>query len=178
MRPTWSTASSIRGESVFLGRGGALGWSKVVEVDEKLMEQYLEKGRDRPGPHAPFGALREGRLIPRLTSARNGAGVEALLDIFAKLAPNDRGQRAAVLRAKGRRRSSSRCRGEARAGTCSGRSIPSSARWDLPRAPGDDDELAAFHRQRQAAVQGGAPVRDQGKDYVETDALMPGTSAR
>jgi elongation factor G len=64
---------------------------QVVEVDEKLMEKYLEQGEIEPEAlHAPFEkALREGHLIPVcFTSARNGAGVEALLDIFAKLAPN------------------------------------------------------------------------------------------
>src|SRR5262247_2376206 len=51
---------------------------QVVEVDEKLMEKYLEKGEVAPEElHAPFEkALREGHLIPVcFTSARNGAGV-------------------------------------------------------------------------------------------------------
>jgi elongation factor G len=64
---------------------------QVVEVDEKLMERYLEKGEIAPEElHDPFErALREGHLIPVcFTSARNGAGVEALLDVFARLAPN------------------------------------------------------------------------------------------
>jgi elongation factor G len=64
---------------------------QVVEVDEKLMEQYLEKGEVAPEElHDPFErALREGHLIPVcFTSARNGAGIEALLEVFVKLAPN------------------------------------------------------------------------------------------
>jgi elongation factor G len=64
---------------------------QVVEVDEALMEKYLEQGEVSPEQlHAPFEkALREGHLIPVcFTSARNGAGIEALLDIFANLAPN------------------------------------------------------------------------------------------
>ncbi len=64
---------------------------QVVEVDEKLMEKYLEQGEIAPDElHAPFErALREGHLIPVcFASAKNGAGVEALLDVFAKLAPN------------------------------------------------------------------------------------------
>src|SRR5262245_46868041 len=64
---------------------------QVVEVDEKLMEHYLEAGEVEPEAlHAPFEkALREGHLIPVcFTSARNGAGIEALLDIFVNLAPN------------------------------------------------------------------------------------------
>src|SRR5258706_512686 len=64
---------------------------QVVEVDEALMEKYLEQGEVAPEQlHAPFEkALREGHLIPVcFTSARNGAGIEALLDIFVNLAPN------------------------------------------------------------------------------------------
>jgi elongation factor G len=64
---------------------------QVVEVDEKLMEKYLEQGEIAPEAlHAPFEkALREGHLIPVcFTSARNGAGIEELLDAFVKLAPN------------------------------------------------------------------------------------------
>ncbi len=64
---------------------------QVVEVDDALMEKYLEQGEVAPEQlHAPFEkALREGHLIPVcFTSARNGAGIAALLDIFANLAPN------------------------------------------------------------------------------------------
>jgi len=64
---------------------------QVVEVDDALMEKYLEQGEVSPEQlHAPFEkALREGHLIPVcFASARNGAGVAALLDVFADLAPN------------------------------------------------------------------------------------------
>jgi elongation factor G len=64
---------------------------QVVEVDEALMAIYLEKGEVSPEQlHAPFEkALRESHLIPVcFSSARNGAGLEELLDIFSKLAPN------------------------------------------------------------------------------------------
>jgi len=65
---------------------------QVVEVDETLMTLYLEQGEAIKADqlHAPFEkALRDGHLIPIcFTSARSGAGVEELLDIFAKLAPN------------------------------------------------------------------------------------------
>ncbi|HEY6239590.1 MAG TPA: elongation factor G, partial [Burkholderiales bacterium] len=64
---------------------------QVVEVDEALMEKYLEQGEVEPEQlHAPFEkALREGHLIPVcFASAKNGAGIAALLDVFAKLAPN------------------------------------------------------------------------------------------
>ena len=65
---------------------------QVVEVDEELMTLYLEQG-EAISPeqlHAPFEkALRDGHLIPVcFVSARTGAGVGELLDIFAKLAPN------------------------------------------------------------------------------------------
>ncbi len=64
---------------------------QVVEVDEKLMELYLERGEVSPGQlHAPFEqALRDGHLVPVcFVSAKNGAGVAELLDVFAKLMPN------------------------------------------------------------------------------------------
>ena len=65
---------------------------QVVEMDEDLMAIYLEQGDDlQPDQlHAPFEkALREGHLIPIcFVSARTGAGVKELLNIFAKLLPN------------------------------------------------------------------------------------------
>ena len=64
---------------------------QVVEVDEKLMEQYLEKGEVSPDElHEPLErALREGHLIPVVfTSAKTGAGIGELLDVIVKLLPN------------------------------------------------------------------------------------------
>jgi len=65
---------------------------QVVEVDEKLMEVYLEQGEelDAAQLHDPFEqALREGHLIPVcFVSAETGAGVRELLDVFARLMPN------------------------------------------------------------------------------------------
>jgi elongation factor G len=64
---------------------------QVVEVDAELMEVYLEQGEVAPEQlHAPFEeALREGHLIPIcFVSARNGAGIAELLDVFVKLMPN------------------------------------------------------------------------------------------
>ncbi len=64
---------------------------QVVEVDEELMARYLEQGEISPEElHAPFEkALRDGHLIPVcFTSARNGAGVRELLDVFVRLLPN------------------------------------------------------------------------------------------
>src|SRR5688572_5874089 len=65
---------------------------QVIEVDEELMAKYLEQG-DEIAPdqlHAPFEkALREGHLVPVcFTSARTGAGVDELLSVLVKLAPN------------------------------------------------------------------------------------------
>jgi elongation factor G len=64
---------------------------QVVEVDEKLMERYLEKGEVTPEElHEPLErALREGHLIPVVfTSAKTGAGIAELLTVIEKLLPN------------------------------------------------------------------------------------------
>jgi len=64
---------------------------QVVEMDEDLMTLYLEQGEVQPDQlHAPFEkALREGHLIPIcFVSARTGAGIKELLEIFVKLLPN------------------------------------------------------------------------------------------
>jgi elongation factor G len=64
---------------------------QVVEVDEKLMETYLERGEVTPEElHAPLErALREGHLIPVVfCSAKTGAGIAELLDVIVQLLPN------------------------------------------------------------------------------------------
>jgi elongation factor G len=65
---------------------------QVVEVDERLMNLYLEQGQELEPEqlHEPFEqALREGHLIPVcFVSAATGAGVAELLDVIARLAPN------------------------------------------------------------------------------------------
>jgi len=65
---------------------------QVVEVDEELMELYLEQGQElQPEQlHDPFEkALREGHLVPIcFVSARTGAGISELLDFFTRLLPN------------------------------------------------------------------------------------------
>jgi elongation factor G len=64
---------------------------QVVEVDEKLMERYLEKGEVTPEElHEPLErALREGHLIPVVfTSAKTGAGIAELLEVIVELLPN------------------------------------------------------------------------------------------
>lgn len=65
---------------------------QVVEVDEELMELYLEQGEElEPAQlHDPFEkALREGHLVPVcFVSARTGAGIPELLEIVERLLPN------------------------------------------------------------------------------------------
>ena len=64
---------------------------QVVEVNDDLMEKYLE-GEDltREELHSAFEqALREGHLVPIcFVSATTGAGIPELLDFFNKLAPS------------------------------------------------------------------------------------------
>ncbi len=65
---------------------------QVVEVDDELMELYLEQGEELTPEqlHAPFEtALREGHLVPIcFVSATTGVGVKELLDVFERLMPN------------------------------------------------------------------------------------------
>jgi len=65
---------------------------QVVEVDEELMEIYLEQGEELTPEqlHDPFEkALREGHLVPIcFVSARNGTGIPELLEIFTRLMPS------------------------------------------------------------------------------------------
>jgi len=65
---------------------------QVVEVDEDLMEIYLEQGQELQTEqlHDPFEkALREGHLIPVcFVSARTGAGIPQLLEVFERLMPS------------------------------------------------------------------------------------------
>ncbi|MCW8926781.1 MAG: elongation factor G [Xanthomonadales bacterium] len=64
---------------------------QVVEVNEELMEKYLEgEELSRDDLHGAFEqALREGHLVPIcFVSAHSGAGVGELLDFFKNLAPS------------------------------------------------------------------------------------------
>jgi elongation factor G len=65
---------------------------QVVEVDEELMEIYLEQGQElKPEQlHDPFEeALREAHLIPICyCSAETGAGITELITIMERLMPN------------------------------------------------------------------------------------------
>jgi elongation factor G len=65
---------------------------QVVEVDEDLMEVYLEQGQDlKPEQlHDAFEeALREAHLVPIcFVSAETGAGIPELMEILTRLMPN------------------------------------------------------------------------------------------
>ena len=65
---------------------------QVVEVDEELMELYLEQGEELAPEqlHDPFEkALRDEHLVPVcFVSAETGAGIRQLLQIFERLMPN------------------------------------------------------------------------------------------
>ncbi len=65
---------------------------QVVEIDDKLMELYLDQGEELVPEqlHEPFEkALREGHLVPIcFVSAKTGAGVPELLEVFERLMPN------------------------------------------------------------------------------------------
>lgn len=65
---------------------------QVVELDEKLMQLYLEQGEEIGVEqlHDPFeAALRAGHLVPVcFVSAETGSGLRQLLNILARLMPN------------------------------------------------------------------------------------------
>jgi elongation factor G len=65
---------------------------RVVELDDELMERYLEQGQELSPEqlHEPFErALRGGHLIPVcFVSARTGAGLRQLLRVLTELMPN------------------------------------------------------------------------------------------
>ncbi len=65
---------------------------QVVELDDDLMEQYLEQGEDM-NPEQLHGAferaLRQGHLVPVcFVSSASGAGLNQLLGIMERLAPS------------------------------------------------------------------------------------------
>ncbi len=81
------------GEADFLSVGEVhkMVLEQIVEVDEAAMEKYLEQGDVDPASlHAPLEkALREGHIIPVcFVSARTGAGVRDLLEVFARHLPH------------------------------------------------------------------------------------------
>ena len=65
---------------------------QVIELDEELMQVYLEQGEEISPEqlHDPFEqALREDHLVPVcFVSATTGTGIPELLELFARLMPN------------------------------------------------------------------------------------------
>lgn len=64
---------------------------QVVEVDDELMEAYLEQGEVSPDQlHGPFeAALRQGHLVPVMfMSVKTGDGVQEFMNFIAELCPN------------------------------------------------------------------------------------------
>ncbi len=157
---------------------------QVVEVDEALMALYLEQGEvSAEQLHAPFEkALRERHLIPVcFVSAKNGTGVTELIDVFAKLAPNPQeGNAPPFLRGEG-------------AEAVEFQAEPDPAKHVLAHVfkiiiDPYMGKLGVF-RVHQGTVKrdgqlyvgnGSRPFKIahlyllQGKEYVETDALIPG----
>src|SRR5690606_15775636 len=66
---------------------------QVVEINEQVMERYLEDGEEGLSGQALHDAfeqcLREGHLVPVcFVSARNGVGVKELLELAERLLPS------------------------------------------------------------------------------------------
>jgi elongation factor G len=79
---------------------------QVVEVDEELMEKYLEQGEDLEADalHDAFlKAMRTGHLVPVcFTSVSNDVGVAKLLEVITRMMPNPiEGNRAQFQRGSG-----------------------------------------------------------------------------
>jgi elongation factor G len=158
---------------------------QVVEVDEDLMALYLEQGQELSPEqlHGPFErALREGHLVPVcFASAKSGAGVEQFMDILAQLAPNaTEGNPPPFLKGEGE-------------GAVEFHAEPDSSKHVLAHVfkvlmdpyvgrvsmfrvhqgtITKDTQL--FVGEGKRAFKAGHVYLLQGKDYVETDALVPG----
>ncbi|HKA39022.1 MAG TPA: elongation factor G [Burkholderiales bacterium] len=157
---------------------------QVVEVDEELMAKYLEKGEVAPEElHAPFEkALREGHLIPVcFVSARNGAGVAELLDIFVKLMPNPTEGNPPQL-VKGEREKAQPFRVEPDAKKHALAHVfkvmidPFVGKVGVFRVHQGTitKDTQLFVGEQRKAFKVGHAYLLQGKDFVETDALVPG----
>jgi len=157
---------------------------QVVEVDEELMAKYLEKGEVTPEElHAPFEkALREGHLIPVcFVSARNGAGVAELLEVFVKLMPNPtEGNPPQFLKGEGAKAQPVRAEPDPKkhvlAHVFKVMIDPFVGKVGVFRVHQGtitrDTQL--FVGQERKAFKVGHAYLLQGKDFVETDALSPG----
>ena len=157
---------------------------QVVEVDEELMAKYLEKGEVAPDElHAPFEkALREGHLIPVcFVSARNGAGVAELLDVFVKLMPNPtEGNPPQLLKGEGEKAQPVRAepdpRKHALAHVFKVMIDPFVGKVGVFRVHQGTitKDTQLFVGQERKAFRVAHAYLMQGKDFVETDALVPG----
>ncbi|HSF21006.1 MAG TPA: elongation factor G [Burkholderiales bacterium] len=157
---------------------------QVVEVDEELMAQYLEKGEVAPEAlHAPFEkALREGHLVPVcFVSARSGAGVAELLDIIVKLLPNPtEGNAPQLVKGAGDKAQPVRAEPDPKkhviAHVFKVMIDPYVGKVGVFRVHQGtitkDSQL--FIGEGRKAFKVGHAYLLQGKDFVETDALVPG----
>jgi len=157
---------------------------QVVEVDEQLMAKYLEKGEVTPEElHAPFEqALREGHLIPVcFVSARNGAGVSELLDIFVKLMPNPtEGNAPRLLKGSGAQAAPFSVEPDPKKHALAhvfkvliDPFVGKVGVFRVHQGTITKDTQLYVGEERKAFKVGHAYLL-QGKDFVETDALVPG----
>jgi len=157
---------------------------QVVEVDEELMAKYLEKGEVAPEElHAPFEkALREGHLIPVcFVSARNGAGVAELLDVFVKLMPNPtEGNPPQLLKGKGDKAQPVRAEPDPKKHVLAhvfkvmiDPFVGKVGVFRVHQGTITKDSQLFVGAERKAFKVGHAYLL-QGKEFVESDALVPG----
>ena len=157
---------------------------QVVEVDEELMAKYLEKGEVAPEElHAPFEkALREGHLIPVcFVSARNGAGIAELLDVVVKLMPNPtEGNPPQIVKGRGEKAQPVRAEPDPRKHVIAhvfkvmiDPYVGKVGAFRVHQGTITKDSQLFIGESRKAFKVGHAYLL-QGKDFVETDALVPG----
>jgi len=157
---------------------------QVVEVDEDLMAKFLEKGEVAPEElHAPFEkALREGHLVPVcFVSARNGAGVAELLDVIVKLMPNPtEGNPPQLLKGEGGKAQPVRAEPDPKkhvlAHVFKVMIDPFVGKVGVFRVHQGTitKDTQLFIGEAKKAFKVGHAYLLQGKDLVETDALVPG----
>ena len=157
---------------------------QVVEVDEELMAKYLEKGEVAPEElHAPFEkALREGHLIPVcFVSARNGAGVAELLDVIVKLLPNPtEGNAPQLVKGAGEKAQPMRAEPDLKkhviAHVFKVMIDPYVGKVGVFRVHQGTitKDTQLFIGEGRKSFKVGHAYLLQGKDFVETDALVPG----
>jgi elongation factor G len=157
---------------------------QVVEVDEELMAKYLEKGEVAPEElHAPFEkALREGHLIPVcFVSARNGAGIAELLDVMVKLLPNPtEGNAPQLVRGAGEKAQPVRAEPDPKKHVIAhvfkvmiDPYVGKVGAFRVHQGTITKDTQLFIGEGRKSFKVGHAYLL-QGKDFVETDALVPG----